>query len=81
MIVGRNSVADNFPQNSSVTRARVFQILKCEDRSPFTKNHSGPIAIEWPAFFRRGRLQRIEAHKDEFGKGVVSTGQHPLIFS
>src|SRR6266849_3622091 len=81
MIVGGNSVADDFSEDPGIARARVFQILQREHGRALAQNHSGALAIERPAFLRSGRLQRIESDEDEFRNRIVAAGQYPLVFS
>ena len=79
MVIGRNSVADDFGENFRAARLRGIEIFQREKRRAFAENHSGALAIERPAFFRRRGLERIEADENQLGERVVAAGQNALV--
>ena len=79
MIIGGNAVADNLGEDIRAAHFCRLEVLQGEKRRAFTKNKAAPSLIERPALFRRGRLQGIEADKNQLGKRVVAPGQNMLV--
>src|SRR5437868_357893 len=79
MIVGGNSVANDLPKNFRATAARGLEFFQREQGRAFAQHHTGAVGIEGSTFFRRRRLQRIEANKHELGERVITASQNALV--
>ena len=78
-IICRDAIADYLSENRRAPFFSALKIFERKNRHAFAENQTAALAIERPATFRRRRLERIEADKDQLGERVVAAGENTLI--